>query len=73
LLGQSNQVAFLGVSVSEALPQDPAVEDNPYCSAGNMWKEQTEAGVSEKSAKRPGDQILEEWQRDYEQQASVMM
>ena len=31
--GESNQVDFLGVSVSETLPQDPVVEENPCCSA----------------------------------------
>jgi hypothetical protein len=52
LLGESNQVDFLGVSVSEALPHDPAVEENPCCSAEKAWNEQNDAGVSEKSAKK---------------------
>ena len=52
LLEESNQIDFIGVSVSEALPHDPSVEENPWCSAEKAWKEQTEAGASERSAKK---------------------
>jgi hypothetical protein len=38
--------------VLEALPHDPAVEENPWCSAEEAWKEQTKAGASEKNAKK---------------------
>jgi hypothetical protein len=52
LLGESGQTDLLGVSVSEALPQDPVCEENPCCFAEMASKEQEEAVAGEKSAKK---------------------
>jgi hypothetical protein len=53
LLGESGQADVLGVSVSEALPQDPMCEENPCCFAEMAWKDQEEQAVAgEKSAKK---------------------
>ena len=51
LLGESNQYDFLGVSVLEALPQDPLCEYNPCCMAENAWNDKWDSDASEQITK----------------------
>lgn len=54
MLGESNQADLLGVSVSEALPQDPASsqEERRTCRAEEVWKKRHALTNSQDSAKR---------------------
>lgn len=55
MLGESNQCGLLGVSVSEALPQDPSADEaNPKCDAEMDCKRLKEASVFEGKADGSG-------------------
>ena len=52
LLGECEQSTFLGVSVSEALPQFHESKEDLRCEAEKVWKDGSEAACSEKDAKK---------------------